>query len=342
MNIYSKNFTNQELTSNTKLNFLEEHENLINSAKTKIQGGKIEYVINLYKNAYYTTNINNMYINKYQNVSFSIGNSDNGNTIWPANINTSVKNIKQCANTQDIELMPITFIWSHSWQHFMQDNLPILCYIIPFLKENPQITLLFRNPVFDLNYILSLLNISNKVLFSNNTNFTCKNLYHIHFTPNATIYWWPPIIFKKCNYYLCNTELIQNKLIYITRNNVNTRQISNENEIVIFLKQKAHELNLEFIYFQHNNYTMQQRHILFNQAKIVIAPHGGANYHIIFCKPKTLFIEICFVDLMHCLANIALSIDLNYWILPVKGAQNSKSCQINIENLKSILLKTNI
>ena len=30
--------------------------------------------INLYKNAYYTTNINNMYINKYQNVSFSIGN----------------------------------------------------------------------------------------------------------------------------------------------------------------------------------------------------------------------------------------------------------------------------
>lgn len=339
MENYVKNFTETELVSNSKFNFLKENSNLMNSAKTKIHGGIVKPILDLYYNQLYKTNITQIYINKYENISFNITDNNIVNTEWPSVVGTNIINIKQYSNPQDIELLPVTFIWSHSWQHFMQDNLPILCYILPFLKKNPQITLLFRNTNFDLNYILSLLNIPNKTLFSNNTNFTCKKLYHIHFSPNATVYWWPPILFQNCNNIISNPESIQNKLIYITRNNVRTRRISNENEVVSFLKQKANELNLEFIYFQHNNFTTQQRRTLFNEAKFVLAPHGGANYHILFCKPKTLFIEICFIDLMHCLANIALSIGLNYWILPVRGNQNSPSCQVNIENLKNILLK---
>ena len=340
MNIYIKNFTEAELVSNTKIKFLNENEDLINSAKTKIHSGRIISIHDLYYNKSYKTNITQMYINTYENISFNIIDNNIVNTEWPSVIGSNIINIKQYSNPQDIELLPITFIWSQSWQHFMQDNLPILCYVLPFLKENPQITILLRNVNFDINYIISLLNISNKIIFSNSNNFTCKKLYHIHFSPNATIYWWPPILFKNCNNIICNQESIQNKLVYITRNNVNTRRISNENEVVIFLKQKAQELNLEFIYFQHNNFTMQQRHALFNEAKIVVAPHGGANYHIIFCKPKTLFIEICFINLMHCLANIALSIDLNYWILPVLGHQNSLGTNVSIDNLNKILTKS--
>lgn len=339
-NILSLSINNTDLISKSSFNYLPEQEELLNKALTSIYKNKKVQVRQLYENDYFKSNINNIYINLYENVSFDITNYTIGNTEWPAVINTRINNITTINNANNINLMPIAFYISEIWQHFMQDNLPILCFLREFLNDNPEITVLIKNPhINGIEYLLNLFNIKNKIIITEKNNFTCKKLYKIHFNPNATVYWWPPIFFNNCNNVFNIKNIIQNKLIYITRNNVKTRKITNESEVVDFLKHKALLLNLEFVYFNPEKFSMEQKHILFNEAKIVICPHGGASLHMYFCKPKTLFIEICFIKTMHAHINIALSIELNYWILPVDSDHQSISTNVDTIYIDKIFKK---
>jgi hypothetical protein len=87
---------------------------------------------------------------------------------------------------------------------------------------------------------------------------------------------------------------INNRLIYCTRNTSSDvkhgRMMNHENEIVELLKKYCDENNLLFTMFdgQENGKTMS--HIkqleLFNEARVVVGPHGSAMANVIYLNPE--------------------------------------------------------
>ena len=100
-------------------------------------------------------------------------------------------------------------------------------------------------------------------------------------------------------------------------------------------KDKNLRLFAEFDNFRKR--TAKERIELFRKAKIVVAPHGGANYHIYFSSKYTKFIEFIFVKDCHSCQLQALSFDLDYWQIPISDhGQFEKIITIDTNALNSL------
>jgi len=74
--------------------------------------------------------------------------------------------------------------------------------------------------------------------------------------------------------------------IYITRQNERARRISNEKELITFLK----TLNFEII--DPGTLSFREQIRFFRSAEIIIAPHGAALSNIVWCNKSTKIIEL--------------------------------------------------
>jgi capsular polysaccharide biosynthesis protein len=73
--------------------------------------------------------------------------------------------------------------------------------------------------------------------------------------------------------------------IYITRGKANNRKIVNEGEVIELLKRYGFEvLSLE-------DFTVYQQAKIFQQAKVLIAPHGASQTNLVFCEDRTKVME---------------------------------------------------
>lgn len=96
--------------------------------------------------------------------------------------------------------------------------------------------------------------------------------------------------------------------IYISRKSAKTRRILNEGEIVEILEKYGFKtVNLETL-------SVVEQARLFNQAKVIVAPHGSGLTNLVFCQPGTIAIELFSPNYVyHCywwLSNLA---GLNYY-----------------------------
>ena len=84
------------------------------------------------------------------------------------------------------------------------------------------------------------------------------------------------------------TKFNSNEKIFIDRSESQFKhcQFQNNNEIINFLNTKG------FKSYKVGQLDFFEQIYLFNNAKIIIGPHGAAFSNIIFCKPKTIIIEI--------------------------------------------------
>ena len=151
----------------------------------------------------------------------------------------------------------------------------------------------------------------------------------------------PIILYKKLHDNLTKNilNLERNILIYNYRNTPDTkyRKIMNEIDVEKILKKYCIDNNLIYVNFYCNNYTLKERIELFRKAKIVVAPHGGANYHIYFSSKYTKFIEFIFVKDCHSCQLQALSFDLDYWQIPISDhGQFEKIITIDTNALNSL------
>lgn len=86
--------------------------------------------------------------------------------------------------------------------------------------------------------------------------------------------------------FLPNINLATPKKLYISRSNATSRRISNEKELINFLKERDFEIvHLEMMPICKQAY-------YFSQASIIIGPHGSGFVNLIFSKPNTAVIEI--------------------------------------------------
>jgi capsular polysaccharide biosynthesis protein len=76
------------------------------------------------------------------------------------------------------------------------------------------------------------------------------------------------------------------KRIFISRSKALYRRIRNETDLMNFLSKKG------FVAFHLEDLSIYDQAALFNNAEIIIGPHGAGWTNLIFCKPGTKIIEI--------------------------------------------------
>src|SRR5581483_1792102 len=96
--------------------------------------------------------------------------------------------------------------------------------------------------------------------------------------------------------------------LYIPRRNVPRRRILNQDELESFLLKRG------FKTFDPAEYTVPQQARAFNQADVIVAPHGSGLSNLVFCKPGTTVIELFPPSVMPlCYWILSSQMDLNYY-----------------------------
>jgi hypothetical protein len=229
-----------------------------------------------------------------------------------------------------------------SWQHFVQDALPILIFGLDFLQENPDIDILIYEPhtwsketFFEL---MSYFNIQNKIIFLPHQYefiLNVKTLYKFDSSSTIPVWWFNNWFYEKINKLLNIKDSECKNVILIER--PNSRSIQNIDEISFILNEYASNNGLNYLRFNPSDLKPDELFKIFQNAHTIVSPHGGANYNLIFCNSNVKFIELCFIDCMYTLYNLASSIKCKYYIIPNRGHNNTQNLYLSPEKLKKII-----
>jgi len=238
------------------------------------------------------------------------------------------------------------------WNHFFLDTAPLLYFSKSILEKDKNIKILTKEVIFDFfNYFIrNILKLDNEVVVmkEHDVNYL-KELYEFKVTGPFASGLFPYLAYCNCpiilhknlyNYIHLNKKYENNLLIYTKRNNgdINQRLIKNESKIEELLKKYCIKNNLIYVSFFYKNYSIEDRIKLFNNAKIVVGPHGAANFHTVFCKKNTKFIEYIFTKDCHSTQLTSLSYDLDYWQIPVpEHGQFENKITISESSIESII-----
>jgi hypothetical protein len=225
--------------------------------------------------------------------------------------------------------------------HWMFENLPRLyCLdLFPKLRSYP---LLVRNKLsYFQKETLRLMGVKNKIIVTGDCDVELSHLYF----PSIPS---PPILNKKLLIWLRRKLLlgairssaskanktIFSKKIFISRNDSNHRKIINESQLFEKLKNKG------FVSYQLSKMTLSEQILLFNNAQIVIMPHGAGGVHTLYMSKKAKLVEIHSPEqtnnIFYCLSKI---LKLNYsFILGINPIKNHmKNYYVDIEKFMQSL-----
>jgi capsular polysaccharide biosynthesis protein len=132
--------------------------------------------------------------------------------------------------------------------------------------------------------------------------------------------------------------------IYLKRSG--KRSITNELEIEDYLQEQGFETILC------EQYTIAQQAVIFNNARIIVGPHGAAFSNVVFCKPGTKVLEFFSPRWINpCYWTICNHIKATYYYLVGEGTPpDAKSdaegtnavIELNLEKLKKLINHFNI
>jgi hypothetical protein len=228
-----------------------------------------------------------------------------------------------------------------SWQHFMQDALPILMFGLDTLRKDPSIDIMMYEPTSWLNgtflEVMSYFNLDNKVVFipyGQEIVLNVKTLYNFEADPTIPVCWWNNWFYEGANK-IFNTSTENKNVIMIARSN--SRFIENFDEIAQIVEEYATANNLNFYKVDPANLSPQDLFSIFNKAHTVLSPNGGASFNMMFCNPNTKFIEVGFTEWSYILYNMASAIKLKYYVLPIKGHNLTPSYYLSPDKVKKII-----
>lgn len=246
-------------------------------------------------------------------------------------------------------LVILAFYQGSCWQHFVQDSLPFIVLYLQLLQLNPQFKIVMYIPGFDSwKLFMDSYNIRNEVILVHSGQIlsTTGKIFTLKIHGERYPAEYPLNLVR--NGFQCIGALNcviekRNKLIWITRKGLNQRTIENEDEVCNMLKEFAAERKLEFEFFDCNKTALDDRIDLFRKARMVVALHGGSNYNVIFCAPKTVFVEVCFGRLLHELNTVAKGKDLEYIMhIETDYGHSSQNIKLNVARLKAEIEKIKI
>jgi hypothetical protein len=186
---------------------------------------------------------------------------------------------------------------SNSFQHFMQDCLPIIAKTKKFLLDNPEIPILIpkANSSFkNRNFILDQIGVVNKIIETDQIrSLKIRFLYFWNFSPYNCQYCLPPIFYKTLRQSIINRNLlVQNRAIVLLIRSEKMRKFKNQIEIIECLQVLAKLNRLELLIVDTSIEDINSVSKKIKQALIIIGIHGGNTYNTIFCQDDCTVIEI--------------------------------------------------
>lgn len=201
--------------------------------------------------------------------------------------------------------------WSDFYYHWMFDVLPKLhLFEKSGLNANFYIFNEIKHPFQQ--ETLKIIGIEeNKIIQTNKySNFLFEKLIVPSFPGH--IGWLPPWGCQYLNNILAKElNIVQNKKIYISRENASQRKIINEKELLEFLDKEG------FIKVCLEELSLKEQIKLFKSAEMVIAPHGGGLTNLVFANKGTKVIEIFspnYINVCYWSLSNASKLDYHYFI----------------------------
>ena len=232
-----------------------------------------------------------------------------------------------------------------SWQHFIQDAVHLFTdEVIELLKNEPNMPILIEQNSVQLWFIREILNLKNPII--SRFDKKVKNLYIPSLLPHSRFI--DSIV--PSNYRNNIRNKIQNKLklnqkknlLYLSRDGCQ-RDCLNSNELREVLKKYAEKMDLEFVNFVSNEIPdFIKKFEIFYNADIIIAPHGGAIFHIYACRENTILVEFISKDGKPVcdVGKMAPYLNLDYKVILVNGTHNCPGYIINCKDSINICIIT--
>lgn len=248
----------------------------------------------------------------------------------------------------------------HNYSHCLADVIPKLMWY----DTNHSADVIYTNTCEVLQSVLDTLNIKfNKIVFVHenfklDTDVVDVHIHSVDFHRDINHI---KLLKDKIDEKYSEVAQTDNLLIYCTRNSVDAkhgRQMGEENEqeIISILQSYCEETGLEFTIFNGLEggttmcYTKQIE--LFNRAKVVIGPHGGAFANILFCNPKNN-VTVCEFTSGTQVQVHGLSLNkhynklfaflpeeiYDYYLIPFEIGSTAEFTYIDTVNLKTFLTK---
>ena len=186
---------------------------------------------------------------------------------------------------------------AESFQHFMQDCLPVIVKSKEFLTKNPDVCILL--PKANKNFtnrevLLNKIGITNKIIETDHiTSLNIQFLYFWNFTPYNSKYTLPPSFYKGLRKALIpnNESGTKKSIVLLVRREI-MRKFKNELEISEYLKIISNLYYLDFIIVDTSIENLDSICKKMDKAIVIIGIHGGNTYNTIFCPHECAVIEI--------------------------------------------------
>lgn len=245
------------------------------------------------------------------------------------------KPVGWCGGVQNAEVLVHPVWWGWSFQHALQDVFPTLLFLEEsYLSRRPNAVLHlppFKFPTGDL-ILRQLMELPNPIT----SEVECR-------ARKAVIFWmfssdWPlpsyqlqppkgirllsrlirsapPAVWESgCEDFESPKRPF---CIWVSRPSSGDRSVANEDDLIErAIKPFCSRLNLQFYRFAPSSGDGRCRYSAFRNAAVTIGPHGGANFHIYWMKPGSVFVEFVYMKEQHDLHSVALSIPLRYYQIP--------------------------
>lgn len=233
------------------------------------------------------------------------------------------------------------------WQHFMQDTLHFLVFAQKFLQAHPHIPIFLTGRAEDsiFHVIKKELGLANPLVEfpppgAPSRRYGVRSLYFCRFLPQSHLYSCAPRMRREVQARLCASSEKKNRLVYFSRKNQQSRRVRNEHEVLSLLERYACANDLEFVPWESGKYSLEETLALMRSTRLLVAPHGGANYHAYWMAQGASFVEFVLPQQLETLQSIACSIGLDYWLLPSPDANHhSQEFSVDVDALSEILEK---
>lgn len=236
--------------------------------------------------------------------------------------------------------------WCDGFQHAFQNVIPYMNAIKDWLIENPHIKIVcYNNPEY-LWWNKKYLNINNDFIFTTkNYISSTKNLYTVIQNPKNICEMVPYVLYSNLN--IINQNCEDRFLVVFDRRMCDAR-IIDYSILFEILKHYLLYHRLELKIIDPSVYSREYLIKIMNNCRGVIAPHGGANYNVIFMRrtlnsvdKKRFFIEFVVNKGLHHTYHIALGAKINYQAILCEGEHLEKNMKFDkdefIETLNKFL-----
>lgn len=268
--------------------------------------------------------INSLKIFKMHNVVYeSSAHKPNGLNMFTFRVYSRFRNLfKKFPLSKIDHALTVEIGGSDSFQHFVQDCLPLLCFLdrkTSLLKTN---IVILKRPITGKDSITTILNLmfpNVEFLFlESGSCLSINNLWVPQFSPKNFVFSLPREVVVALSENLIsmgNTELKGNSILFLDRGDQKTRNLKNKQQLLTTLNNISLDKGGHFCVLDTTTESLDSMISKVCKAEFIVGVHGGSMYNAIFASKDATVIELIPANNCDSVANLFLDLGVRY--LPI-------------------------